>query len=63
VYSKDNSHIKYLIDRFYVPIIISECECEIGEAESIFNQYIRKSENVPKAKDIIRLGCFLEENR
>jgi hypothetical protein len=39
----------------------------IGEAEIIFNQYILKSENVPMAKDIIRLRylswSFLEENR
>jgi hypothetical protein len=33
-------------------------EYEIGKAESIFNQYILKSENVPKATDIIRLGSL-----
>jgi hypothetical protein len=36
-------------------------ECEIGEAESIFNRYILKSESVPKA--IFLSWSFLEENR
>jgi hypothetical protein len=44
VYPKDNSHIKYLSVRS-------------GKQYNV-NQYILKSENVPWAKGVIRLGYF-----